>query len=332
MNAQLDCGYIYLNKMTDLLSKGFYPDVIVSHTGWGCGLFAKYVYPNARLIAYCELWFNAYYGEYRGIEEKYKLDKKQSLSMYKRNTTQANELACCDEIICATEWQKSLLPRKLAEVSHVIHEGTDCDFFIKNDKWKMESRRLITYATRGMEPMRGFPEFIDGAVKFISKNGNKYMAEIAGQDKVYYGKPAETSYKKLAESNIESHGLTSDIVFRGRLNRKDYARLLKRSSIHCYFTREFVPSWSLIDAMSSGCLLLVNKTASVRELLPEKSVIWIENLNKESVYKGLVKAKDILENDPEKANSMRDECRQNAIRKYNRKTSIRKWFNIIEKD
>ena len=49
------------------------------------------------------------------------------------------------------------------------------------------------------------------------------------------------------------------------------------------------------------------------ELLPEKSVIWIENLNKESVYKGLVKAKDILENHPEKANSMRDECRENAI-------------------
>ena len=43
MQSQIDCGYVYMNKMHKMLSEGFYPDVVVSHTGWGCGLFAKYI-------------------------------------------------------------------------------------------------------------------------------------------------------------------------------------------------------------------------------------------------------------------------------------------------
>ena len=115
MQSQIDCGYVYMNKMHKMLSEGFYPDVVVSHTGWGCGLFAKYIFPNARLISYCELWFNATIKEYRGIEEQFELDEKQSLSMYKRNITQSSEMSQSNEIVCATYWQKNLLPERLAE-------------------------------------------------------------------------------------------------------------------------------------------------------------------------------------------------------------------------
>lgn len=331
MNAQFDCGYIYLEKMREMVLSGYYPDVIVSHTGWGCGLFAKYIYPNARVIGYCELWFNVCDGEYLGAEERYEMDKNQTLSMFKRNTTQAVELANCDEIVCATEWQRSLLPEKLADHAHVIHEGTDCDFFVRNDQWKAKDKKLITYATRGMEPMRGFPEFIGGSIKFIGENKNEFNIEIAGQDKVFYGKPVKTSYKKIAESMIEKNKVGENIIFRGRLNRNDYARLFKRSSIHCYLTKEFVPSWSLIDAMSSGCLLLVNRTASIREILPKDGVVWIDNLTQECVYKGLVRAQDLLNNDKEQVEDMRSKCRENAAKKFDRKGSITRWFDLINR-
>ena len=224
MQSQIDCGYVYMNKMHKMLSEGFYPDVVVSHTGWGCGLFAKYIFPNARLISYCELWFNATIKEYRGIKEQFELDEKQSLSMYKRNITQSSEMSLSDEIVCATSWQKKLLPERLAEHAHVIHEGTDCNYFVQNDLWKKSSKKLITYATRGMEPMRGFPEFINGTIEFMRQYRKDFSVEIAGQDKVFYGQQGKVSYRKKAQVEIDSNQLTEDIIFRGRLERKEYAR------------------------------------------------------------------------------------------------------------
>ena len=94
-------------------------------------------------------------------------------------------MAVSDTVVCATQWQKNLLPKRLAENAKVIHEGTDCNFFIRNDKWKENEKILITYATRGMEPMRGFPEFISGAIKFMKKYKKNYRVEIAGKIKCF---------------------------------------------------------------------------------------------------------------------------------------------------
>ena len=212
----------------------------------------------------------------------------------------------------------------------MIHEGTECNFFVRNDEWKQHEKNLITYATRGMEPMRGFPEFIDGTVEFMKSNKKGFSVEIAGQDKVFYGQKGKISYKKKAQIQIDKNGLTQDIIFRGRLEKKDYARLLKRSHIHCYFTKEFVPSWSLIDAMSTGCLLVVNRTASVREILPEKGVIWVEEISKDAIYNGLITAMKMLKEEPDKVDTMRTRCRQNALEKFDRKTSLERWFSLFQ--
>ena len=39
--------------------KGFTPDVICAHTGWGEELFLKDVWPSAKLIGYCEYFYNS---------------------------------------------------------------------------------------------------------------------------------------------------------------------------------------------------------------------------------------------------------------------------------
>lgn len=118
-------------------------------------------------------------------------------------------------------------------------------------------------------------------------------------------------------------------MFRGRLERKEYARLLKRSHIHCYFTREFVPSWSLIDAMSTGCLLVVNKTASVKDILPDDGVVWIDDITQESIHNGLCEAMELINREPKRVEMMRNKCRRNAVEKFERKESIEKWFKLI---
>ena len=54
LNGQAAC-----RAMLDLRRSGFVPDVILAHPGWGETLYAKDVYPGARLIHLCEWYYAA---------------------------------------------------------------------------------------------------------------------------------------------------------------------------------------------------------------------------------------------------------------------------------
>jgi glycosyltransferase involved in cell wall biosynthesis len=45
------------------------------------------------------------------------------------------------------------------------------------------------------------------------------------------------------------------------------ADVLARSDLHVYLSVPFVPSWSLLHALSSGCLVLAGDTPPVREII-----------------------------------------------------------------
>jgi glycosyltransferase involved in cell wall biosynthesis len=45
--------------------------------------------------------------------------------------------------------------------------------------------------------------------------------------------------------------------------------VLRASDVHVYLTVPFVLSWSLLDAMSTGCLIVASDTAPVREFMTD---------------------------------------------------------------
>ncbi len=51
-------GQQVLRLLLDLKTKGYRPDVIVAHPGWGETLYAKDAFPNARLIHFCEYYYH----------------------------------------------------------------------------------------------------------------------------------------------------------------------------------------------------------------------------------------------------------------------------------
>jgi glycosyltransferase involved in cell wall biosynthesis len=70
----------------------------------------------------------------------------------------------------------------------------------------------------------------------------------------------------LAELDLD----LSRIHFTGLLSRPDMVAVMRASDVHVYLTVPFVLSWSLIDAMSTGCLLVASDTAPVREFLEDR--------------------------------------------------------------
>src|SRR5262249_46635659 len=57
------------------------------------------------------------------------------------------------------------------------------------------------------------------------------------------------------------------VHFTGHLKHPDYIRALQVSSAHVYLTYPFVLSWSLIEALSVGCVVIASDTAPVREVI-----------------------------------------------------------------
>ena len=140
------------------------------------------------------------------------------------------------------EMAKRSTPNKIKESIKVIHEGIDTDFFVYNKDWKRtDGVETITYATRGMEPMRGSPEMIIAMKKILDDQKNIKLV-IAGEDKNFYGgnKIKNLTYGKWAEKILYNEIKDNRVKFTGRLPLQKYARLLKMSDLHIYFSRPFV--------------------------------------------------------------------------------------------
>ena len=329
IHGQLRCAERYRCALENLSTEGFNPDFIVSHSGWGCGVHAKAVFPRAKLISYLEWWFKDNSDEYSfdSQNKSYKYSPKLKNKLRLRNLTAAFELSNADAIVSPSKWQASQLPHIFREKTKIIHEGVDTSYFKSNNKWKKESHTVITYATRGMELMRGFPEFVMATSEILSKNKN-VKVYIAGQDKIFYGgnPPKEGSFGKWAKKTYEQNGVIDNVKFLGLLPTKSYARMLKMSDIHCYFTRPFVASWSLLDAMSSGCCLVASNIEAVKEWTHAESTTYTDHTNPKDL---VAKLNYLLELSRSQRIELGQKQRNHAIKNCSREKSLRLWAGLF---
>jgi len=274
--AVLD-GQAVLRMCADLRKSGFIPDLVCGHSGWGTTIYMKDVFPEARLLTYFEWYYNARNSDVDFINKQ--LGYEDLCRVRTRNLPILMDLAHCDWGLCPTSYQLSQIPRVFHSKLSQLHDGVDTDFFAPSDSVSFDipelnlhltrEAEILTYATRGMEPYRGFPQFMQ-AVEILQRRRPNLRVIVAGADRVAYGKklPEGESYKGKALEELKDLD-HSRLHFVGHLPFDVYRNLLQLSSVHVYLTIPFVLSWSLLEAMSAGCLVVGSDTLPVRELIED---------------------------------------------------------------
>lgn len=256
--------------LIQLKSSGYKPDVIYAHT-WGPELFVKEIFKDVPLVCYFEWYYNADGADVGFNEKSVGIDMRAKLQC--KNSHLLADLLNCDYGISPTEWQKSQFPKIFHDKITILHEGVDTELCIPNEnvEFKINNKiftrkdEILTYATRGMEEYRGFPEFMK-TVEKLQKIRPEMQVIIGGEDRVCYGahlKGLTFKQKMLNELDLD----LSRIHFVGNLPYSEYIKLLQVSKCHVYLTYPFVLSWSLLEAMSVGCCILGSKTAPVEEVI-----------------------------------------------------------------
>lgn len=264
-----------------IAEKGFRPDIVVSHAGWGPGLFMKEVFPRARQLSLIEWFYRTTDSNLTFLPDE-QLDLNHTLAAQIGNVPFLAELAIADWAVTPTNYQRGQIPQEFWPRLSVIHEGIDTDYFVpRPGTQRLSTQRLeidglnlsgveelITYTTRGMEPYRGFPQFLRAAVLVLAARPNAHVV-IAGEDRVAYGTrlPAGDSWKQRMLAELGAGLDPSRVHFVGTLVYRDYLRVLQASTVHAYLTVPFVLSWSLLEAMSTGCVIVGSDTAPLREVI-----------------------------------------------------------------
>jgi len=264
--------------MLALSKQGLRPDVIVAHPGWGEALFCKDVWPGARLVVFAEYYYTAEDSDYNFDPEFHSDSPEQRMRLRLKNTALLHALAAADAAYAPTHWQKAQAPAEFHAKIEVIHDGIDTDAVAPADGVQLRLQRdqvrltaadeVITFVNRNLEPYRGFHTFMRALPDMLARRP-KARALIVGRDGVSYGaKPAgggtwkETMLKEVGDSLPMER-----VHFLGPLTYAQYLKVLQISACHVYLTYPFVLSWSCLEALSTGNLVVASDTAPVREVV-----------------------------------------------------------------
>lgn len=251
------------------------PDLIVGHSGFGSTLFLKELYPNTPIINYFEYFYRTRQSD-MDFRKDFPTSPIDALRARARNAMVLLDLENCKAGYSPTKFQKSLFPPEFQNKIRQIFDGVDTTLWrpmpgiprVVNGFAIPEGKKVITYATRGMESMRGFDIFMKAAKKICDRRDDVIFL-IAGQDRVCYGGDSKFTGGKSFKEWVFSQDQydESRFVFLGLIPPLELAKLFNLTDVHFYLTVPFVLSWSLLDAMACGATILASDTEPVREMI-----------------------------------------------------------------
>lgn len=337
--ADLIRGVAAATAARGIRDRGFTPDLIVGHPGWGEMALLHDVFPDARQIHVGEYYYRARGGDVGFDPEFPAPDDRFDMGVAAKNAVLAMSLAEADRIVCPTAFQAGLLPAAFRDRAAIIHEGIDTDATRRREGVRIQlgsgrvldgATPVVTFVNRTFEPLRGVHVFMRSLPRLLAARPDVDVLMIGADAAPAYGaKPAGGgTWKATMLAELGDRMDMSRVHFTGQLPYDQLLAAFSVSAAHVYLTYPFVLSWSLLDAMACECLLVASDTAPVRDVItPDVDGLLVDFFDVD----GLTDILTRVFTEPDAYRPLRQAARAKVVAEYDRRTVTEPaWLALID--
>lgn len=259
---------------------GYTPDIIIGHHGWGELLNIVDVYPDTPVLGYFEFFYHPDRFDV-GFDPEFPVPPAMPARVRLKNAVNLQALNLNGFGQTPTRFQLGTYPEWARPKIALLEEGvnlTECSPDAQSARRVLDVNgvrigprdKLITYVSRGLEPYRGFHTFMRALPRILDARPDAQVILVGG-DKVSYGAPPSGGcWREVMLKELEGRLDLSRVHFVGKIQYDIYRAMLRRSDAHVYLTYPFVASWSLREAMATGCAIVGSRTEPVEEFIDDR--------------------------------------------------------------
>jgi glycosyltransferase involved in cell wall biosynthesis len=322
-----DRGVTVARAALAMRQKGYVPDVIFGHSGWGETLFLKEVWPEAKLLVYAEFYYRGR-GADVGFDPEFNPPSFDQVMIAQGRTTHLGQsLTHADAGLSPTEWQASTYPPVLRKMIEVIFDGVDTDVMrpdpaavatLPSGATFRAGEEVLTFINRNLEPYRGYHIFMRALPAVLKARPNAQVV-IVGGDEVSYGAAPKGAkgWKDTILNEVRDNLDLSRVHFAGKVPYPTFVNLMQVTRVHAYLTYPFVLSWSMLEAMGAGALVVGSATAPVQEVIRDgENGLLVDFFDVQGWSDRLIETLA----DPERFDAIRASARRTILSRYDLKT------------
>ena len=267
-----------------LARAGLTPDVVFAHPGWGEAMFLRHVWPQARHVHFVE-YFYAAQGQDWGFDPEFPpADALAECRLTVKNMPLLQSLQGMDMGISPTLWQASTVPAEFGHKLRVVHDGIDTRLARPAAQavftaQTLDQRRItfksgdpvISFVNRNLEPSRGYHRFMRALPAVLMRHREAQVVVVGGEGVSYGAASTENlrlKYLNEVAPQLDAQALAR-IHFVGRIPHASLIQLFQLCCAHVYLTYPFVLSWSMLEAMACGALVIGSDTPPVAEAITQ---------------------------------------------------------------
>jgi glycosyltransferase involved in cell wall biosynthesis len=256
--------------------EGYIPDVIFGHSGWGETLFLKDVWPEAKLLVYAEFYYRGR-GADVGFDPEFNPPSFDQVMIAQGRTAHLGQaLLHADRGLSPTEWQASTYPPALRQMIDVVFDGVNTDVMSPNPAATLTlpsgqvlhaGDEVLTFVNRNLEPYRGYHIFMRALPEVLAARPQAQVVIVGGDEVSYGAPPKQGCWKDIFLDEVKDRLDLSRVHFLGKVPYPTFVSIMQVSRVHAYLTYPFVLSWSMMEAMSAGCLVVGARVPPVQEAI-----------------------------------------------------------------